>query len=121
MTSSVVVLSLIGAVVLLAVGQTDAIECYVCGLSVACNDNPDLAHTDVTTLIGCLSCSKIKINDFVTRGCSDFAHAESCSEIDLLSTHTCYCNTNFCNSSSHVTVSMAIALVVAFAAMLFTF
>ncbi|WAR14832.1 hypothetical protein MAR_004937 [Mya arenaria] len=121
MTSSVVVLFLIGAVVLLAVGQTDAIECYVCGLSFACNDNPDLAHTDVTTLTGCQSCSKIKINRFVTRECLLTAHAESCSEIDLLSTHTCYCSTNLCNSASHVTVSMAIALVLAFVAMLFRF
>ncbi|WAR18428.1 hypothetical protein MAR_000266 [Mya arenaria] len=94
MTSSVVVLSLIGAAILLA---------------------------DVTTATGCLSCSKVKIGDVVVRGCGSTSSVELCVEVESLSTYTCTCSTDYCNTASHVTVTMVTALLLALVAMVFRF
>ncbi|WAR14800.1 hypothetical protein MAR_004905 [Mya arenaria] len=76
MTSSVVVLSLIGAAILLAA---------------------------------------------VVRGCEGTSSVEFCAEIESLSSFVCHCNTDYCNSASHVTVSMVTALLLALVAMVFRF
>ncbi|XP_052819777.1 uncharacterized protein LOC128245613 [Mya arenaria] len=121
MTSSVVVLSLIGAAILLAVGHTDAISCYECSNTDGCKDQFNVFHSDVTTAIDCLSCSKLKVGDTVVRGCEGTSSVEFCAEIESLSSFVCHCNTDYCNSASHVTVSMVTALLLALVAMVFRF
>ncbi|XP_052820568.1 uncharacterized protein LOC128246422 [Mya arenaria] len=102
-------------------GQTDAISCYVCLATDGCNDQFNAFNSAVTSATGCLSCSKVKIGDAVPRGCESTSSVELCVEVESLSAHSCYCNTDFCNSASHVTVSMVTALLLALVAMVFRF
>merc|ERR1712179_8741 len=103
---------LAGILLLSVVSQTTATyTCYVCSGGDCNDDSLNLATATQTS--GCQSCSKVKVSNLVTRGCSGTYNGESCTELEFLGieTETCYCNSNLCNAADHVTISMATSLV----------
>ncbi|XP_052815761.1 uncharacterized protein LOC128242584 [Mya arenaria] len=110
------------AVLALFASQTDAVvNCYSCTSSEKHDFCSDGFHkTAMTSSSGCDYCTKRKSeNGFVKRECKSGSMPSSgCTDLDSPEGEDCFCNTNECNHSSHVTSTMATILAVSFAAIL---
>ncbi|KAH3833813.1 hypothetical protein DPMN_107129 [Dreissena polymorpha] len=85
-----------------------ALTCYVCSGSAA-NDACAL-NVGLNTGTSCVSCKKTELNSVITRECSSLnALVDYCETIN--SRTTCYCDTDYCNTTGHVTVSFATILI----------
>ncbi|XP_052223189.1 uncharacterized protein LOC127839059 [Dreissena polymorpha] len=104
--------------VCIAVG-TDALNCYACTSAVNGNcADPFKSDGIATSSLGCTACSKVKVEDVVTRACG--VGSDGCTDIEVLgiTTSTCICSSDLCNAAYHVTVSLAMILMGIFATLL---
>ncbi|KAH3709146.1 hypothetical protein DPMN_068607 [Dreissena polymorpha] len=91
---------------LLCAAETNALTCYTC---TNCND--PFSSSNVATDTTCTACSKVKIADFVERGCTDVG-SSGCTDVELfgVKTSTCFCTDALCNGGNHVTITMGAML-----------
>ncbi|KAH3891969.1 hypothetical protein DPMN_016079 [Dreissena polymorpha] len=98
---------------------TDALNCYAC-TSVTDGNCADTFKSDgiATSSVGCTACSKVEVNDLVTRACG--IGSDGCTDIEVLGikTTTCICSSDLCNAAYHVTVSLTMILMGIFATLL---
>ncbi|CAD5125950.1 DgyrCDS14129 [Dimorphilus gyrociliatus] len=91
----------------IAIPYTLAVKCYSC-TSVTdskCGDKFSGESTSNTcTALSTGGCSKTKVGSVVTRSCSITLPNEKCSEVTVagVTTATCYCKGEKCNSSSTI-------------------
>ncbi|KAH3752883.1 uncharacterized protein LOC127848447 isoform X2 [Dreissena polymorpha] len=97
--------------VLLCVSSVDAaFKCYECAGtsdSDSCSDE-FVKNSDLESEAICEACTKVKTNGMVVRACSEVAYKDDCEEQD--GAHACSCDSELCNGSSTLVVSMATML-----------
>merc|ERR1712179_506529 len=97
--------------------STEAVKCYVCSAvdGKACNDPFD-KNANVQTQDNCATCSKAKFDaagvKVVARSCDPVALGKGCQSASYQgqSADMCYCDSDLCNSSTRMSVSMAVVL-----------
>ncbi|KAH3709169.1 uncharacterized protein LOC127857026 isoform X1 [Dreissena polymorpha] len=98
--------------VLLCVSNVDAaFKCYDCigtSSSDSCSDEFTKSSSLESSSANCEACTKTKLSGVVTRGCSPVAIGNDCTTSG--DDASCTCNSELCNGSNNMAVSMATLL-----------
>ncbi|KAH3709158.1 uncharacterized protein LOC127857029 [Dreissena polymorpha] len=93
--------------VLLCVSNVDAFKCYDCS-GTDCADEFTKSSSLESSLTTCVACTKTKTSGVVTRDCSLVAIGNDCTTSG--DDAYCTCDSELCNGSNNMAVSMATLL-----------
>ncbi|KAH3709162.1 uncharacterized protein LOC127857266 [Dreissena polymorpha] len=106
--TNILVLTSVLTVLLFASNVDAAFRCYTCYGTAKCADEFSKS-SDLESGATCRACTKVKKDGVVIRECSSFSYDEyKCEKKD--GAEGCVCDTELCNSSNNLAVSMATIL-----------
>ncbi|WAR15785.1 hypothetical protein MAR_005890 [Mya arenaria] len=108
-----VAFAVLGMMLVINTQSVAAIECYVCTLT-GCGDEFDASASGVTKTTGCASCTKGKVQDVVTRGCSQLSASDNCEKADVAGQEvvSCTCTGELCNSATTMRIALPFTVAV---------